>query len=237
MKIEILYSELCCLYGDKGNTIFLQQCLPDAEFIFTQLNEQPHFLTDEIDLCCMYSMSEQSQERILEKLYPHKDEIVRYFANGKTLFLLLGNAMELFGQYIQREDGSRIEGLGVFSTYSVRHAPKRFNTLIQAEFESMTLLGYTSRFSDTYGISREISLCQVQIGTGSAPDSQFEGIRQGRVIATYLLGPLLVANPDFTKYLLQLLGISDPRLPFEDALYQSYSYRRKEFQRPDLALD
>ena len=41
MKIEILYSELCCLYGDKGNTLFLKQCLPEAEFIETTLNAKP----------------------------------------------------------------------------------------------------------------------------------------------------------------------------------------------------
>lgn len=237
MKIEILYPELCCLYGDKGNTMFLQQCLPEAEFVFTQLNEQPHFLQEDVDLCCMYSMSEQSQERILERLLQWKDDIAQRCAAGQTLFLLLGNAMELFGQYIQREDGTRVKALGVYNTYTLRHAPKRFNTLIQATFADMTLLGYTSRFSDTYGITQEMAMCQVQIGTGSAPDSKFEGIRQGRVIATYLLGPLLTANPDFAKWLLKQLGAAAEQLPFEDALYQAYESRRKEFQRPDLALD
>lgn len=237
MKIEILYPELCCLYGDKGNTLFLKQCLPEAEFIYTQLNDEPRFLQEQIDLCCMYSMSEQSQERILDRLMQWKDEIADFCANGKTLFLFLGNALELLGQYIQREDGSRVDGLGIYNTYSIRHAPSRFNTLIQADFENMTLLGYTSRFSDTFGITREMAMCNVTIGTGSAPDSKLEGIRQGRVIATYLLGPLLVANPDFSKWLLRQLGVSAPVLPYEDTLYQSYETRRKEFQRPDLVLD
>ena len=80
-------------------------------------------------------------------------------------------------------------------------------------------------------------MCQVQIGTGSAPVGKLEGIRKDRVIATYLLGPLLVANPDFSKWLLTQLGIQNPVLPYEEALYQSYESKRKEFQRPDLALD
>ena len=237
MKIEILYPELCCLYGDKGNTAFLQQCLPDAEFVYTQLNDKPLFLQENVDLCCMYSMSEQSQERILDRLMQWKDEIADSCKNGKTLFILTGNALELLGQYIQREDGSRVEGLGVYDIYSVRHAPHRFNTLIQAKFENMTLLGYTSRFSDTFGISREMAMCEVEIGTGSAPESKTEGIRQGRVIATYMLGPLLVANPDFAKWLLSALGAENAALPYEDALYLAYETRRKEFQQPDLVLD
>lgn len=237
MKIEILYPELCCLYGDKGNTKFLQQCLPEAEFVETSLNSKPAFLTEDVDLCCMYSMSEKSQELILSRLMQWKDEIVAACNGGKTLFLLLGNAMELFGQYIQREDGSKVDGLSVYNTYTVRHAPNRFNTLIQAKFENMTLLGYTSRFADTYGITDDMALCHVEIGSGSNPKEKLEGIRSGRVIATYLLGPLLVANPDFAKWLLNELGIEHAALPFEDSLYMAYETKRKEFQRTDLELD
>lgn len=237
MRIEILYPELCCLYGDKGNTKFLQQCLPEAEFLYTGLNETPRFLTEQIDLCCMYSMSEQSQERILGRLLPHKESLAGCFAQGKTLFLFTGNALELLGKYIQREDGSKVDALGVFDTYTVRQAPQRFNTLIQAQFEDTQLLGYTSRFSHTYGVTQELALCQVTIGTGCAPKTKLEGIRSGRILATYLLGPVLVANPDFSKWLLRELGICAPQLPFEEALYQAYRVKLQEFTRPDLELD
>lgn len=237
MKIEILYPELCCLYGDKGNTLYLKKCLPEAQFVETTLNAKPAFLDEDVDLCCMYSMSEQSQERILSRLMPYKGEIAAKCAEGKTLFLLLGNAMELFGQDIQREDGSKVEGLGVFETHTVRQAPKRFNTLIQAKFEEMTLLGYTSRFSHTYGVTEEMAMSKVEIGSGVNPETKLEGIRRGRVIATYLLGPLLVANPDFTRWLLKELGVEVDELPFEKALRESYEYKMKEFQQPDLVLE
>ena len=237
MKIEIMYPELCCLYGDKGNTKFLQQCLPEAEFVYTQLNEKPHFLSEDIDLCCMYSMSEQSQERILNRLMPYKNELIAAFSAGKTLFLFTGNALELLGKYIQREDGSRVEALGLCDTHTVRQAPNRFNTLIQAEFEGMQLLGYTSRFAHTHGVTEELAMAKVSIGTGCAPGSKLEGIRTGRVIATYLLGPLLVANPDFSKWLLKALGVAEPKLPFEADLYKAYEVKAKVFTRPDLELD
>ena len=237
MKIEIMYPELCCLYGDKGNTKFLQQCLPDAEFVYTQLNEKPHFLTEEVDLCCMYSMSEQSQELILNRLMPHKNDMIQAMTSGRTLFLLTGNALELLGDYIQREDGSKVDALGICDTHTVRQAPNRFNTLIQAEFEGMTLLGYTSRFAHTHGVTENLAMAKVSIGTGCEPGSKLEGIRTGRVIATYLLGPVLVANPDFAKWLLKELGIPEPTLPFEADLYKAYEVRKQEFTRPDLELD
>ena len=50
MKIEILYPELCTLYGDKGNMQYLKLCLPDAEFVETTLNAKPLFLT-----CLLYT--------------------------------------------------------------------------------------------------------------------------------------------------------------------------------------
>ena len=237
MRIEILYPELCCLYGDKGNTKFLKQCLPEAEFIETGLNDKPAFLTEEVDLCCMYSMSEKSQELILSRLFQWKNEVVSACKESKTLFLFLGNAMELLGKYIQREDGSKVDGLDVFDIFTVRHAPSRFNTLIQASFQEMTLLGYTSRFADTFGITEDIALCNVEIGSGSDPKTKLEGIRSDRVIASYLLGPLLVANPDFSKWLLNQIGVADPILPYEEALYLAYETKRKEFQRTDLELD
>lgn len=237
MKIEILYPELCCLYGDKGNTLFLQKCLPDAEFIFTQLNDKPAFIGGDVDLCCMYSMSEQSQELILDRWMQWKDEITAAICNDCTFFLFLGNSMELLGTHIQREDGSSVNCMGIFEIHAKRHAPNRFNTLIQATFEGITLLGYTSRFSDTYGISEDLSMCSVEIGTGSCPESNLEGIRTGNLLGTYMLGPILVANPDFAKWLFTRLGAAVTTLPYEEALYKAYDTKRKEFQRPDLALD
>ena len=77
MKIEILYPELCTLYGDKGNMQYLKLCLPDAEFVETTLNAKPLFLTEDIDLVYMCSMSEKSQEVILSRLLPLKEEIFR----------------------------------------------------------------------------------------------------------------------------------------------------------------
>ncbi len=233
MIIEILYPRLCCLYGDKGNTMFLQQCFPEAEFIFTELNDKPYFIDNQVDLCCMYSMSEQNQERVLERLMPYKDAI----SIANTFFLFLGNSMELLGNTIKTEDGNIIDGLGIFDFDTVRCAPKRFNTLIQAQFQDITLLGYTSRFSDVFGITEDIAFCKTIIGCGSDRKNNLEGIYVGNILATYLLGPLLPANPDFTKWLLHKLGSNTCNLPYEDALYTAYETKRKEFQLPDLELE
>lgn len=236
MKIEILYPEICTLFGDKGNMQYLRLCLPNAEFIETTLNAKPRFLTEPIDLVYMCSMSERSQEAILSRLLEHKDAIKEAIDSQKTVFLFTGNSFELLGSYIEREDGSRIDALGYVDCYTVRQAPNRFNSLLKASFEGMTLLGYTSRFTHTYGIPENISFCKVELGTGSNPDTAFEGIHKGRLLGTYMLGPLLVSNPDFTHYVLGLLDSDRDSLPYEQALRDAYNHKLKEFENPSLEL-
>ena len=236
MKIEILYSELCCLYGDKGNTEFLRRCLPEAEFIQTQLNETPAFLDGSVNMVYLCSMSEKSQELVLDRLMPHQKTIASLAKEGSTVFFFVGNAMELLGQYIQREDGSRVKALGLFDTYAVRQTPKRFNSLMKIGFEDQELLGFTTRFSHTHGLTEDIALGKVLLGSGENPESKLEGIRSGNVVATYLSGPVLVANPDFALWFLKRIGAQVEKLPFEDTLRLAYEQRRKDFARPDLEM-
>lgn len=233
MRIEVLYSDVCCLYGDKGNMMLLQKCLPEAEFIQTGLNDTPAFLSEKVDLVYLCSMSERNQELVLSRLMPHKEAI----AKADTLILAVGNSLELLGKYIQREDGSKVEALGLFDTYAVRQTPNRFNSLMKGEFEGMTLLGYTSRFSHTYGITQDIAMMHIPVGAGQNPKDQLEGIRSGNVLATYMNGPLLVANPDFTLWLLKQLGAQVDKLPGEAALRQAYEQKLKDFSIPDLEMN
>ena len=68
MKIEILFPECCNLFGDYGNVLLLKACLPNAEFIETALYETPQFVKDPVDLVYLGSMSEHTQEKVIERL-------------------------------------------------------------------------------------------------------------------------------------------------------------------------
>ena len=43
MVVEILFPESCNLYGDGLNVAYLQQTLPEAEFIYTAITDEPYF--------------------------------------------------------------------------------------------------------------------------------------------------------------------------------------------------
>jgi len=262
VRVEILYPQVCCLYGDKANAMYLRHCLPQAEFIETSLTDEPTFVREDVDLVYLCSMSEQNQELVIDLLAPLRDRIRTLMDEERTLFLLTGNALELVGSYIEREDGSRKEALGLFGLHAVRQTPRRFNSLILAEFEGMKIVGYTSRFSHSYvdepkvygqstdrtatgdvgdavpsADNTQISLFTVVKGVGLNPDTMLEGIRTPSVYATYLLGPLLIANPDFTKHLVDKLGAHTGTLPFDREVRLAYDKKLAEYSKPGIELE
>ena len=71
MIVEILFQEVCGLYGDSQNPTYLQATLPEAEFVFTKLTDKPYFVDNTPQLIYIGCMSESIQRRVIEKLLPH----------------------------------------------------------------------------------------------------------------------------------------------------------------------
>ena len=229
MKIEVLYPEICCLFGDKANMRYFEMCLPRAEFIKTPVSEMPRFLTEDVDMVYFGSCSESNQERILSRLKDHKGRIEELIEKG-VIFLMTGNAFEMMGNYIEKPDGEKIEALGIVDFYAKRTIPKRNNSLFMGKFGETEIVGYTSRFSHSYGIKESDAFINVTKGYGSFIDAKTEGIKKNNLYGTYLLGPFLIQNPLFTKYLMTQLGVGNPQLAFEDEIMKAYDVRLKEFK-------
>ena len=117
MKIEVLYPEICCLFGDKANMRYFEMCLPEAEFIKTPVSEMPRFLTEDVDMVYFGSCSESNQERILSRLKGYEQRIKDLIDKG-VVFLMTGNTFEIMGKYIKKPDGEKIEALGIFDFYA-----------------------------------------------------------------------------------------------------------------------
>lgn len=114
MKIEILYPEFCNLNGDIGNVQYLKRCVPEAQMIQTAIDQEPTFVKqDDISLIYMGTLSERSQEIVIQKLKPYKERIQELIEKGQV-FLFTGNSLEVLGEYIENEDGTKIEGLRHF---------------------------------------------------------------------------------------------------------------------------
>ena len=240
MKIELLYPEVCNLYGDLMNVEYLKRSLAeskvtDIDIIETSLKTKPYFAEhDDTSLIYIGTMTERSQELVLKALSPYKERIEELIDKGQ-LFLVTGNALELFGEYIQCDDGSKIDCLGIFKTHAVRKMLERYNSLYVGTFGGdMNIVGFKSQFTHSYGEFE--GLFETVRGDGLSPETKSEGIRKNNFLATYIIGPLLVLNPPFTKHLMKLMGVSEPVAAYEDAAMDVYEHRYEEFMQPTRGL-
>ncbi len=229
MKVEILFPEFCNLFGDMYNMKYLKMCIPDAEFIETALDSTPAFVEQDVNLIYLGSMTENTQEKVIARLMPHKKRIEELIENN-TVFLFTGNAVEVLGKYIENEDGSKIEGLGIFDVYSKRDMMHRHNSFLVGKYEDIEIVGFKSQFTMMYGDNSDSYFIQVEKGIGINKESKFEGIKKNNFIGTYVIGPILILNPLFTKKMLELMG-AEPKIALESDTRAAYEARLKELKR------
>lgn len=236
VKIEVLFPEVCNLFGNMYNIKYLEKSIKDVEIINTALTDEPKFILEDVDMIYMAPMTEKTQEIVINKLKPYTEKIKELIEKNKV-FLTIGNALEIFGKYIENEDGRKIEGLGITNLYAKRDMMNRYNYLFLGKIEDTKILGFKSQFSMSYGDNSNQYVFEAIRGTGINKESTLEGIRINNFIGTYVLGPILVLNPLFTKYILKLMGIEKQELAFEKEAMECYNIRLKEFENPNTKYD
>lgn len=229
MRIEILFPEVCNLFGDLANIRYLKKCLPEASFIETSLTQIPKFLSEEMDMVYMGPTTESYQEKIIDILRPYKNEIKAKIDSGMT-FLFVSNALEVLGNYIEKPNGDKIKCLGVFDMYAKQNFDQRHNSKCEGEFENLPpILGFKTQFTTCYPKNEDNGLFKLVKGMGMNMASKYEGIRVNNFFGTYFLGPILIGNPEFAKYFLKVMGVENPVLAYEKDLRDAYDFKLKEF--------
>ncbi|MBO4853567.1 MAG: hypothetical protein J5482_00270 [Oscillospiraceae bacterium] len=234
MRVEYLFPEVCHLCGDGMNIRYLRQCCPELEVVETSLKDRPAFLDSTVDLVYLGSATEQGLHRIVAALLPYKEELIRRINEGQRM-LFTGNALDVLGEYIDCDDGWRLDCLGLFPTHAEYRMMRRHNSFFLGSFTDgdfhTDVVGFKSLFGHTYGAGLDEPLLTVERGVGRQIGAAVEGFRRKNLLATYLTGPLLVLNPPFTKWLLRQMG-ADDRLAFEEAAMDNYRRRLEEFRDP-----
>lgn len=230
MKIEVLFPELCNLFGDLFNVKYLEKCLPEAARTDTSLEDEPLFAREAPDLVYLGPMSERTQEKVIARLSPYRNRLEELIAGG-TAFLLTGNAAEVLGSYIENEDGSRIQGLGLLPLHAKRNMMHRHNSVFLGSLGGEKVMGFKSQFTLAWPEEGAQGLFSVEKGIGLNPKCPFEGLRKGNLFATYLLGPVLLLNPGLAKALLAAMGAQDTgELAFGREMEAAYQARLKDFR-------
>lgn len=235
MKAEILFPEVANLYGDLQNVEYLRRSCEDMTVTETSLKDTPRFLSEDIDLVYMGSITEQGQDLARDALLPHRDLLRKKIDEGQ-LFLITGNAIDVFGEDITADDGTVRPMLGVFPLRAHYRMMNRYNALFLGKFGETDIVGFKSLFGFTEG---EVPpLFRTVRGCGRSPaNAGEEGVRVNRFFATHLTGPLLILNPPFTKFLLSEMGAEDPHLAFEAEAEELYRRRVAEFSDPATGIN
>lgn len=227
-KVELLFPELCNIYGESYNVEYLRRCSDEIEVINTNHMDTPAFVNEDVDMIYLGCTTERKQEQIIGILSQYRDRIIELIDKG-VIFLATGNAAEIFGNYIE-DAGRKIDALGIFDFYSVRYMRRdRHNSQFIGTFDDITVLGHRSQFSFAYG-DFDDNFIDIQKGIGMNPDTKKEGVRRNNFYGTYSLGPFLILNPLFAKKLMRIMGIDDT-LCFEKEIVEAYEYRLTELNR------
>lgn len=230
MIIEILYPELSNIYGDSANFTYFKQSYSDTEIIETHLGEKPKFIDKgKVDLVYRGTMTESAQLLFIENAHVYLNEFKNAIERGQA-FLITGNAIEVFGEKIIDKSDGEIECLGLFKIHSERDLnSKRFNSLYLGKYKNIDVVGFKSQFSHSYYDDKELMpLFDTIRGPGLNPDTKKEGIHYKNFMATYLIGPLLVLNPDLLVAIGEETGAAGIRPAFEKTSRQAFEKRLAE---------
>lgn len=231
MKIEFLYPNMANLFGEIGDMEYIQRLFPEAECIHTQIQNVPRFIEEDVGLVFMAPMSEQVQEYAIEALMPHKERIKQRIEDG-VHFMFIGNAMELFGEWIETDEGKRIPGLGIFPLTAKRQMLKRLNSVFLGAKDGMKIVGSKAQFTQQYLAEDFPAFCDVEIGLGLHEGAKREGIHYKNFIGTSILGPFLIMNPVFVKQWAAEIAGRPVAIPFEEISMKAFEKRCEEVRDP-----
>lgn len=210
IRILHLYSNALDLYGDYKNLTVLCQRIAEtgntAEVTEVNLGE----VIDPTGYDFVYIG--HGKARNLAAVAPHfvrYGEAVRSAIEGGQVWLVTGNARELFGKSFTTPAGETMPGLGLFD-YTGVETNKVFvsDVLAQPAYDpSARVYGFVNRTAylegeNRYPLFTVLSGC----GDGDTPDGK-EGTLYRNFFGTWCMGPILARNPSLMRELLhRLLG-------------------------------
>lgn len=204
IHIAHLYYDLMNLYGESGNIKALKMQLEGqglkVKVDLLTITDTLHF--ENYDFVYMGMGTEENQKLVLKHLLPYKKEIEKAINSG-VFFLVTGNAIELFGKNILT--AKKIKALNIFQYESKQESMRIVEECIgNAPFLSKPILGFQNRFGVMKNVKENAFLTMTK-GTGYAPKVIQEGIIKNHFYGTYLIGPILIRNPELLKYFVKQL--------------------------------
>lgn len=143
--------------------------------------------------------SDREQALVTEDLFSIKDEFKAAIEDGVVGLTICGG-YQFLGNYYKTADGEELKGLGILDFYT-ESKPGRLigNVLLETPFGKIA--GFENHGGRTY--HKYVPLGTVIKGHGNNGEDGREGIVYKNLYGTYLHGPILPKNPEFTDHLIE----------------------------------
>ncbi len=203
IKVAHLYYDLMNLYGESGNVKALKMQLEGqgikTAIKFLTIDDDLNF--KDYDIVYIGSGTENNQKIVLNHLLKYKKDIEDAIEKG-VHFICTGNALELFGNVIEDVNNKKYTALGMFD-FDVKQEEVRMvdEVLFKTDLINKYILGFQNQSGHIK--SDILNLFDVVKGIGSYIGSKKEGIHYKNFYGTYVIGPILVRNPELLKYLVK----------------------------------
>ncbi len=229
LRVCALYPELMSIYADRGNLLLLERrcAWRGIGFALTRVGHGDALDPDAHDLFYMGGGQDRDQQLVAEDLLATKREALHAAAARGAAVLAVCGGYQLLGAHYEL-GAERVPGVGLIDLHTVRAAGGAGtrlvgNVAIEVSLPGLdgprVLAGFENHGGRTHLGPGTQPLGRVLKGQGNTGASGFEGVRAGRVIGTYLHGPLLPKNAWFADWLVQAaLGLEAPLAPLDDRL-------------------
>jgi lipid II isoglutaminyl synthase (glutamine-hydrolysing) len=213
LRIVTVYPDLLGTYGDRGNGIVLRR-RAQLRGIEVDLAEVPSDdALPHADLYCVGGGEDGPQQLAVERL--ERDGSLRRAVAEGAAVLAVCAGLQVLGRSFPAADGARAEGLGLLGVDTVGGVGPRAvgEVVVDARGPIGALSGFENHAGRTIRDEGVAALGAVVAGVGNGDGT--DGALDGRLVATYLHGPVLARNPAFADWLLALaLGAESlPALP------------------------
>lgn len=219
LSVALLFPDLLGTYGDSGNATVLAQRARwrghAAEVVIVGAGEVAPATCDLYVLGGGEDLPQALAARELGRWGPLH---IAVRAGAPVLAVCAG--MQVLGEsFVYGPEGEEAEGLGLLDCRTLRGAGRRavgeLAVLPAPELGLPVLSGYENHAGMTLLGPGARPLGRVRSGVGNGDGSGTEGAMAGRVLGTYLHGPVLARNPELADLL--LAWVLGPLQPLDDS--------------------
>jgi len=202
-----LYPDYLNIYADRGNIAVLSRraAWRGHELEVRAVSVGDPLWPDEHDLLYVGGGQDREQALVAQDLAAKAEDVRRAVAGGAAALAVCGG-YQLLGRSYRDFHGTELPGIGLLPFDTVAGERRMIgDVLLECELEPgvrRTLAGFENHVGRTRLDPGAAPLGRVVAGFGNDGESGFEGCRVGRVVGTYLHGPLLPRNPWFADWLL-----------------------------------